>query len=286
MPIDSAPQTGPCIGNVQPDNFTVLAPLAGITNLPMRLLAKEAGCGLVYTEMVSAHGLVYGSPKTSKIMDSVPEEKPLTVQIFGADPGVMAEAAAIVAETGADIVDINFGCAVRKILKSGSGAALMRDMHKAAAVMKAVRRVLKIPLTIKIRSGWEKSGQQAFDIAVLAQDCGVDAIAVHPRFGTQGFGGRADWTIIRKIKAMLAIPVIGNGDIETADDALRMQAETGCDAVMIGRAAIGNPMLFAQIIAQAAGRDAPAIRLDNALILCGGTWTRPLNTWVKSKPAT
>ena len=262
MPKKSSLQSGPCIGDVQLDNFTVLAPLAGITNLPLRLLAKEAGCGLVYSEMVSAHGLVHGSPKTSKIMDSAPAEKPLTVQIFGADPGVMAEAATIVAETGADIVDINFGCAVRKILKSGSGAALMRDPHKTEALLKAVRQVLKIPLTIKIRSGWEKSGRQAIEIAALAQDCGVDAIAVHPRTGTQGFGGRADWTIIRKIKAMLAIPVIGNGDIETAEDALRMQTETGCDAVMIGRAAIGNPMIFTQIIARAAGREAPAISLD------------------------
>ncbi len=209
-------QPGPHIGAVQLDNFTVLAPLAGITNLPLRLLAKEAGCGLVYSEMVSAHGLVNRSSKTSKILNSTPAEKPLTVQIFGSDPDIMAEAAGMVAAVGADIVDINFGCAVRKILKSGSGAALMRDPRKAEVLLKAVRQVLKVPLTIKIRSGWDKSGCQAFEIAALAQDCGVDAIAVHPRYGTQGFGGRADWSIIRKIKRMLSIPVIGNGDIETA----------------------------------------------------------------------
>lgn len=255
-------QTGPLIGNVRLANPTVLAPLAGITNLPLRLLAKEAGCALVYSEMVSAHGLVYGSPKTSKIMDSSPAEKPFAVQIFGADPGVMAEAAAMVAEGGADIVDINFGCAVRKILKSGSGAALMRDLTKTEAVLKAVRQVLNIPLTIKIRSGWDPSGSQALDVAAMAQDCGVDALAVHPRFGNQGFGGQADWSIIRRIKQMLTIPVIGNGDVERAEDAIRMQTETGCDAVMVGRAAIGNPMIFTQIIALAAGQDVPAVSLE------------------------
>jgi len=259
---DHTSQKGPRIGDVRLDNITVLAPLAGITNLPLRLLAKEAGCGLVYSEMVSAHGLVNQSQKTSKILDSTPEEKPLTVQIFGSDPGVMAEAAGIVADKGADIVDINFGCAVRKILKSGSGAALMRDPRKAEALLKAVRQVLKIPLTIKIRSGWDPSGCQAFEIAALAQDCGVDAIAVHPRFGKQGFAGQADWSIIRKIKDMLAIPVIGNGDINTPEDALRMQSETGCDAVMLGRAAIGNPFIFKQINALAAGLAIPPISLD------------------------
>jgi len=254
-------QPGPLIGSIQLMNATVLAPLAGITNLPLRLLAKEAGCGLVYSEMVSAYGLVYGSPKTSKILDSTPAEKPLTVQIFGSDPAIMAEAAGLVAAGGADIVDINFGCAVRKILKSGSGAALMRDPRKAETLLKAVRKELKIPLTIKIRSGWDKSGCQAFEIAALAQDCGVDAVAVHPRFGTQGFGGRADWSIIRKIKRMLSIPIIGNGDIETAKDAIRMQAETDCDAVMIGRAAVGNPLIFMQVNALAAGLHAPPISL-------------------------
>jgi nifR3 family TIM-barrel protein len=258
---------GPCIGSVCLDNFTVLAPLAGITNLPLRLLAKEAGCGLVYSEMVSAHGLVHGSPKTSKILDSTPEEKPLTVQIFGSAPDVMAEAARIVADGGADIVDINFGCAVRKILKSGSGAALMREPRKAEALLKTVRRALEIPLTIKIRSGWDKSGCQAFEIAALAQDCGVDAIAVHPRFGKQGFAGQADWSIIRKIKDTLKIPVIGNGDINTPEDALRMQSETGCDAVMIGRAAIGNPMIFKQINALSQGLPVPAISLQERFTL-------------------
>jgi nifR3 family TIM-barrel protein len=250
------------IGSVILKNFTVLAPLAGVTNLPLRLLAKEAGCGLVYSEMVSAHGLVHQTPKTERLLDSVPAEKPLTVQIFGSDPGVMAEAAGIVASSGADIVDINFGCAVKKILKSGSGAALMREPRKAEGLLKKVRQALSVPLTIKIRSGWDKSGDQALRIAAIAEDCGVDAIAVHPRFGSQGFAGQADWTIIRRIKQMVSIPVIGNGDIVRPEDALRMRSETGCDAVMIGRAAISNPMIFKQVNALAEGRPVPLIDLE------------------------
>ena len=235
------------IGNVILDNMTVLAPLAGITNLPMRLMAKEEGCGLVCSEMVSSHGLVYKSLKTQKIMDSDAREKPLSVQIFGAEPAVMAEAACMVEASGADILDINCGCSVRKILKSGSGSALMRTPEKAQAVIDAVRKAIRIPLTIKIRSGWERSGDQALEIARMAEDSGVDAIAVHPRLASQGFGGRADWTLIKAIKEQSKIPVVGNGDIVSAEDAVRMQKETGCDAVMIGRGAIGNPWIFSQV---------------------------------------
>ena len=235
------------IGNVTLDNMTVLAPLAGITNLPMRLMAKEEECGLVCSEMVSSYGLVYKSLKTQKIMDSDAREKPLSVQIFGAEPAVMAEAACMVEASGADILDINCGCSVRKILKSGSGSALMRTPEKARAVINAVRKAIRIPLTIKIRSGWERSGDQALEIARMAEDSGVDAIAVHPRLASQGFGGRADWTLIKAIKEQSKIPVVGNGDIVTAEDAVRMQKETGCDAVMIGRGAIGNPWIFSQV---------------------------------------
>lgn len=234
--------------------MTVFAPLAGITNLPMRLMAKEEGCALVCSEMVSSHGLVYKSRKTQKIMDSDAREKPLSVQIFGAEPDVMAEAAGMVEASGADIIDINFGCSVRKILKSGSGSALMRTPDKARAVIAAVRNAVQIPLTIKIRTGWERSGEQAFDIARIAEDGGVDAIAVHPRLATQGFGGQADWSLIKAIKSQCRIPVIGNGDIITAEDAVRMQKDTGCDAVMIGRGAIGNPWIFSQAIALSKGK--------------------------------
>jgi len=241
------------IGSITLDNITVLAPLAGITNLPFRLLAKEAGCALVCSEMISSNGLVYKSVKTHELLDSRPEEKPLSVQIFGSDPSIMAEAAAMVEASGADILDINLGCAVKKVLKTGSGAALMKEPQKVEAILQAVRKTVKIPLTIKMRTGWDKSGAQAHKIAKIAQACGVDAITMHPRTGAQGFGGKSDWSLIAAIKNMVSIPVIGNGDIVMPEDALRMQTETGCDAVMIGRAAIGNPWIFPQVLALITG---------------------------------
>lgn len=242
------------IGRISLDNPTVFAPLAGITHLPMRLLAKSAGCALVCSEMISAMGLVHGAEKTVRMLASTPEERPLSVQLFGSDPAAMAEAAGLAQDAGADIVDINCGCAVKKILKSGSGAALMRDPEATAKLMKAVRDAVEIPFTIKIRSGWDASGDDAMALARIAQDCGVDAVAVHPRTARQGFGGRADWSIITRIKRTLSIPVIGNGDVTSAEDALRMITGTGCDAVMVGRAAIGNPFLFSQIRDLLAGR--------------------------------
>ncbi|CAB5116925.1 tRNA-dihydrouridine synthase DusB [Olavius algarvensis associated proteobacterium Delta 3] len=181
------------IGPIRLENPTILAPLAGITNLPFRLIAKEAGCGMVCSEMISANGLVHRSRKTLRMLDSLPEEKPLSVQIFGSDPDVMAEAAAMAASSGADILDINFGCSVRKVVKTGAGVALMRDSKRTEAVLTAVRRVVSIPITIKVRSGWEPSGQEAVRICKIAEQCGVDAVAVHPRTARQGFRGRADW---------------------------------------------------------------------------------------------
>ncbi|MFH1980711.1 MAG: tRNA dihydrouridine synthase DusB [Pseudomonadota bacterium] len=240
----------------------VFAPLAGITNLPLRLLAKEAGCGLVCSEMVSANGLVHRSAKTLEMLASDPAERPLSIQIFGARPDIMAEAAVMVAAAGADILDINFGCAVRKVVKTGSGVALMRTPDLARDILERVRRAIDIPLTIKIRSGWDASGDQAVAIARMAQDCGVDAVAVHPRTAGQGFGGRADWSLIRRIKAQLDIPVIGNGDVVSPEDALDMISETGCDAVMIGRAAIGNPWIFSHIVDTLAGRSWTPPTLD------------------------
>ena len=243
------------IGNLTLDNNVILAPLAGITNLPFRLLAKSSGCGLVCSEMISANGLVYQSGRTQQMIDSAPEEKPLSVQIFGSDPGIMARAAAIVESKGADIVDINFGCSVRKVIKTGSGVALMRTPDQAEALLAAVRKAIRIPLTIKIRSGWDASGREALKIAEIAQNCGVDAIAVHPRTAGQQFRGRADWSIIAAVKKNVGIPVIGNGDIVSARDALKMLEETGCDAVMIGRRAIGNPTIFSRVIARISGEE-------------------------------
>ncbi len=255
------------IGNIKLDNITVLAPLAGITNLPMRLIAKEAGCGLVCSEMISSNGLVYQSGKTEKLLESAPEEKPLSVQIFGADPDIMAEAARIVEVSGADILDINFGCSVKKILKSGSGAALMKQPALAKSVIRSVRGAIKIPLTIKIRTGWEKNGDDARIIARIAETEGVDAIAIHPRMASQGFKGRADWQVISDIKGEISIPVMGNGDIVIARDAIKMVAETGCDAVMVGRAAIGNPWIFGQINALLRGRDFPETDLSTRFFM-------------------
>ena len=243
------------IGSLTLENNTILAPLAGITNLPFRLLAKEAGCGLVCSEMISSHGLVYQSEKTIRMLDSTPEEKPLSVQIFGAKPDIMAEAAAIVESSGADIVDINFGCSVRKVIRTGSGAALMRTPGLAEDLLKAIRRAVRIPLTIKIRTGWDASGKQAVNISRIAEDCGVDAVAIHPRTAGQLFGGRADWAVIATVKEKVSIPVIGNGDIMSADDAVRMLDETGCDGVMIGRKAIGNPDIFTRVVARINGEE-------------------------------
>jgi nifR3 family TIM-barrel protein len=243
------------------DNITVLAPLAGITNLPFRLLAKEAGCGLVCSEMVSANGIVRGSEKTLRLMVSHPLERPLSVQIFGSDPAVLADAAQTAENMGADILDINFGCPVRKVIRTGAGAALMRDPEKAEKIFKTVRKALRIPLTVKIRTGWENSGKQAFTIGDIAQACGVDAVILHPRTVAQAFGGRADWSLITALKRRLSIPVIGNGDVSSPEDVFRMRDETGCDGVMIGRAAVGSPWLFRRIDARLRGEAEPPVNL-------------------------
>lgn len=249
------------IGTLYLANSTVLAPLAGITDLPFRLLVKQSGCALVYSEMISANALVRESTKTLKMLDSRTEEKPLSVQIFGAEPAIMAQAARMAAASGADLVDINCGCAVKKITKTGSGVALMREPKAAEALFRKVRRTVDIPLTIKIRTGWDDSGRQALEFARMAEACGVDAIAVHPRTATQGFRGQSDWSIIAAVKEAVSIPVIGNGDILNARDAVQMEADTGCDAIMIGRAAIGNPWIFSRYLALKTGQAEPSVDL-------------------------
>lgn len=241
-------QGGFHIGGLELKARTVLAPLAGITDLPFRRMVKGfGGCGLVVSEMVSANGLVYGSEKTGALLKSSPEERPFSVQIFGSEPGIMAEAARMVQDAGADLLDINFGCSVRKILKSGSGAALMKEPEKAEKLICAVRKAIHIPLTIKMRSGWSPDGKDALLLGRIAEKNGVDALALHPRTASQGFGGKIDQDLIRRLCAEIRIPVIGNGDIVKPEDALGMMEKTGCDAVMVGRAAMRTPHILLDI---------------------------------------
>ncbi len=227
---------------------TFLAPLAGITNLPFRRLVKGCGCAVVCSEMISAKGILYDSSKTLELMTSCDEEKPLSVQIFGGDPESMAHAAKTVSQSGnADILDINFGCSVKKVVKQGAGVALMKEPDLARKIIRAVRQSTDLPFTIKIRSGWDRSGDQAMALAGIAQEEGVDAIVIHPRTAAQGFKGHSNWDLIRKIKQEIVIPVIGNGDINSAEDAGRMVDQTQCDAVMVGRGAMANPFLLSQV---------------------------------------
>lgn len=236
------------IGGITIATPLTLAPMAGQTNAAFRRLCRELGdCGLVCTELLSSKAIHYKSAKTFKMFDWSPDESPFAVQLFGGEPDVMAEAARVVVDQGADIVDINMGCWVPKVAKSGGGAVLLKDVCTATAVVEAVVKAVDIPVTVKIRSGWEPENPTGLAFAKAAEQCGVKAIAVHARFASQGFQGEADWDIIRQVKESVKIPVIGNGDVKTAADAARMFRETGCDAVMIGRAALGQPWIFRHI---------------------------------------
>lgn len=237
------------IGALKLKNRLIMAPMAGITNLPFRLIVKKLGAGLVTTEMVNAMGLTLGSEKTCNYLKSHPDERPLCVQIFGYKPDVMAAAAEIAVEAGADIVDINMGCPARKVIKTGAGGHLLRDPKLAKEIVSSVRRACAVPLTVKIRSGWSPDDPVACDIARMIEGEGADAVTVHPRFVTQGFSGHADWTLIYDVKEKLTIPVIGSGDVFNAQLALDMKSQTGCDGVMIGRGAVGNPWIFKEILA-------------------------------------
>ncbi len=236
------------IGSVTLENHLLMAPMAGITNLPFRTLVRRLGAGLVTTEMVSAVGLTMGHPRTRRYLQSWSEEKPLAVQIFGGAAKSMSEAARIAEAAGADILDINMGCPVRKVAKGGAGAVLLDHPDRVAEIVQAVRLACTVPLTVKIRAGWSPDRPMGVEIARVIEDCGADAVTVHPRFATQRYTGHADWLLIRAVKDALGIPVVGNGDVFRAEDALRMRAETGCDGVMIGRGAVGNPWIFSQVL--------------------------------------
>lgn len=241
------------IGNLNLAHNVFLAPMAGITNLPFRLLVREFGCALAFTEMISAHGILRKGTKTIKYLDMDSRDRPLGVQIFGADPMILAEAAAALTEIGADLIDINMGCPVRKVVKTGAGAALMRNPAQVERILEEVRRATFLPLTIKIRSGWSEKEITAREIARIAEGCGVDAIIVHPRTAEQQFTGNADWSILKKVKETVRIPIIGSGDVRSSSDALRMITSTGCDAVMIGRGALGTPWIFREILSRLRG---------------------------------
>ena len=220
--------------------------MAGITDLPFRLICKENDAGLVYTEMVSAKALLYNDEKTKLLLKTCDKEKPLAVQIFGSDVEAIAYASKYVSEF-ADIVDINMGCPAPKVVKNGDGSALLKNPELAAKVLKAVVGNSEKPVTLKIRKGWDDTCINAVEIAKIAEDCGISAIAIHGRTREQYYSGKADWDIIRQVKENVSIPVIGNGDVFEVEDAINMLNQTNCDAIMIGRGAQGNPWIFKRI---------------------------------------
>ena len=236
------------IRNIEVKPATFLSPMAGLTDSVFRRLIKQlGGCGLVMTEFTSAEGLTRHSVKSRRMLFYHEEERPVTAQLFGADPGRLAEATRMVEDLGFDAIDLNLGCPAKKVVKACGGSALLRERTLLEKILKEIRSAARIPFTIKIRSGWSESEIVALEVGQMAQDLGVEAIALHPRTRVQGFSGKADWSIIARLKAHLKIPVIGNGDIVTAADAMRMRKETGCDGIMLGRGALTNPWIFRQI---------------------------------------
>jgi len=229
------------------DTPVILAPMAGVTDLPYRLLCKEQGAGLLCMEMVSAKAITYHNKNTAALMETDPREQPVSLQLFGSEPEVMAEAARMIDDLPFAILDINMGCPVPKIVNNGEGSALMKDPALAADIVRAVAAASSHPVTVKFRKGFDDDHVNAVEFAKRLEEAGAAAVAVHGRTREQYYSGKADWEIIRKVKEAVKIPVIGNGDINSAETAKRCFEETGCDAVMIGRAAEGNPWIFSQI---------------------------------------
>lgn len=235
------------IGSLELDNNIFLAPMAGVTDLPFRCMCREYGCGLVYSEMVSAKGLFYKDKKTGSLMKLDESEKPAAIQIFGSEPDIIGSVISDVEKAGADIIDINMGCPTPKIVNNGDGSALMKNPKLAGQVIKSAVEKAKVPVTVKFRTGWDSESVNVCELSKIAEANGASAITVHGRTREQFYRGQADWKIIKEVCKSVRIPVIGNGDIFCAEDAKRMFEETGCDAVMIGRGAEGNPFIFTQI---------------------------------------
>ena len=236
------------IGNIELPNLCVLAPMAGVTDLPFRLLCREQGAGLLCMEMVSAKAVHYNNKNTEALLEIHPEEKPVSLQLFGSEPDIMAETAARIEERPFAILDVNMGCPVPKVVNNHEGSALMKDPQLAGQIIHALVQAIHKPVTVKIRKGFDDAHVNAVEMAKIAEANGAAAIAVHGRTREQYYSGKADWDIIRQVKEAVSIPVIGNGDLLCAEDVIKMQEQTGCDGFMIARGAQGNPWIFSQIL--------------------------------------
>jgi len=257
------------IKNVRIKGRVACAPLAGISDRVFRLICKRQGAAMVFSEMISAEGLIRDDEKTRRYINFKEEERPIGIQLFGANADSMAEAAVIVESYAPDFIDINLGCPVRKVVKKGAGSALLKDLNLMTSVVGSVVRATKLPVFAKIRSGWSESGSKTIEISRLLEDCGIAALTVHPRTGTQLFRGQSDWSIIRDVKEKISIPVIGNGDIKTPSDAKQMFDETNCDLIMIGRASYGNPWIFKQVENYiTSNKVLSPVTLDQRLTMC------------------
>lgn len=245
------------IGNIELSAPLALAPMAGITDLPFRLICRRLGCGMTVSEMVSAKGLLYKNVKTTEMLRIDDGERPTAIQLFGSVPAELAEAARMVEASGADMIDFNMGCPVLKIVNNGEGSALMKNPQLAHDILAAMVKAVKIPVTVKFRAGWDDANRNAVEIARAVEAAGVSAVAVHGRTRQQFYEGKADWSIIADVKQAVKVPVFGNGDIFTVADGLRMLEQTGCDGLMIGRGADGNPWLFTALAAALRGEPLP-----------------------------